>query len=43
MLGTFEADAKVIYAYGLAEATETRDRLNAEGGGTWRIYAKPVE
>lgn len=36
---TFEPDAQVFYAYGLAEATATRDRLNAEGG-EWRIFAK---
>ena len=39
---TFEPAAKVIYAYGFAEATAARDRLNTEGG-EWRIYAKPTD
>ncbi|HEY5850874.1 MAG TPA: hypothetical protein VIT62_08945 [Lysobacter sp.] len=40
---SFEPEAKVLYAYGIAEAIARRDRLNDEGGGSWRIFAFPAE
>lgn len=39
---SFEPDAKVFYAYGMAEAAQMLHKLNNEGG-SWRIFGPPAE